>query len=136
MSETVPTSDVAVVRGFYDKLSSEETFPEALALLDEDFVVHSPPGLPWGGEYRGQSGFIDLITRITNMLAIGNEVPMQFLDAGDLVVVKATGRYTSHATGKSAVTPIVELFTVRDGKLIDMDIYYKDPEAVFALSEG
>jgi hypothetical protein len=59
---------------------------------------------------------------------------MQFFDAGDFVVVKATGRFTSHASGQSAVTELVELFTVRDGKLIDMDIYYKDPGAVAALS--
>jgi uncharacterized protein len=135
MSETVPMNDAAVVRAFYDRLSAEETFADALSLLDENFVVHSPRELPWGGEYRGPDGLVDLMTRITNMLEIANEVPMRIFDAGDYVLVKAMGRFTSHASGKSAVTELVELFTVRDGKLIDMDIYYKDPGAVFALSE-
>lgn len=134
MSDTTSTSGVTVVRTFYEKLGAEDTFPEALGLLHEDFVVHSPRALPWGGEYRGQEGFIDLLTRITSMLDVGNEVPMQFFDAGDCVVMKGMGRFTSHSSGQSAVVQIVELFTVRDGKLVDMDIYYKDPGAVTALS--
>lgn len=133
MGDAAPSDAVTIVRDFYGKLASEETFPEALSLLDDDFVLHSPPGLPWGGEYRGPEGFVELMTRITGMVTPESEGAMEFLDAGDRTVMRATGRFVLPASGRSATTGLVEVFAVRDGKIIDMDIYYKDPATVAAL---
>ena len=31
---------------------------------------------------------------------------------------------------------LVEIYTVRDGLIVDLDVYYKDPSAVTALLAG
>jgi len=133
MTESTSTSNIDVVRSFYDNLASEETFPAALELMDDDFVVHCPPGLPWGRDYHGREGMIELITAVASTVSMAGEGPMEFYDAGDRVFVAAKGRYTSLKNGNSAVTSVVEVLTVRDGKLLVMDIYYKEPEAVAGL---
>jgi ketosteroid isomerase-like protein len=136
MTEAVSKTAVDVVRDWYANLAAEETFPAALEALDETFVVHSPAELPWGGEYHGPDGFVELITTITSTVTLGMQGEMQLLDAGDKVIVTAMGTFTSPSSGKTAVTPLVEVFQVRDGKLTDMDIYYKDPGAVSAVVAG
>ena len=133
MGDTLPQEAVAVVREFYEKLLGEGTLPQALGLLHDDFVLHSPPGLPYGGEYHGPNGLMELRTRLRGMVSPGLIGELEFLDAGDRVVVHATGRFTSVASGQSAIMDVAELFTVRNGQIIDMDIYYKDPAAVAAL---
>jgi uncharacterized protein len=134
MEETVETDAAIVVRDFYAKLLNEKTFSQALAMMAPDFVVSSPPGLPWGGTYHGVDGFMTMVRHLMSLASIGDEGDMEFIEAGDHVVGRSrTGRITSIADGAHVSTPIVEIVRVHAGKLVEMDIYYKDPGAVAAI---
>jgi len=48
-------------------------------------------------------------------------------DAGDVVVGTLDLTFTSRATGASVRTNVVEIYTVVDGLIRHIDVYYKDP---------
>jgi ketosteroid isomerase-like protein len=130
MSATTSGSAVDVVRRFYDLVEAGE-FDEVRALLHDDVVISEPPQLPFGGTYLGPTGFDALIDRIVGIatFAVADGGHRQFQD-GDPVLVHFDFELTSVATGERVRTPLVELFTVRAGKIAKLDIYYKDPGAV------
>jgi ketosteroid isomerase-like protein len=41
--------------------------------------------------------------------------------------------FTARASGKGVEMALVEVYTVRDGLIVELDVYYKDPSAVAAL---
>jgi ketosteroid isomerase-like protein len=132
MSATDTSESVAVVRGFYEKIG-EGKLDEASAFLHEDLVIKVPETLPYGGEYHGPAGFHEDMAAI---IALFKPEPLEvvFLDATDPVVIHILGRFTSHETGESLEMEIIELFTVRDGKIIELDLYYKDPGLITQLA--
>jgi ketosteroid isomerase-like protein len=60
---------------------------------------------------------------------------VQSLSEGDTVAVRFRLAFTSGATGKSVEMGMVEVYTVRDGLIVELHVYYKDPSAVTALLE-
>lgn len=132
MDATVSESSVDTVRRFYDLLSAGD-LDAATELLDDELVIHEPAGLPYGGEYHGPGGFQDIMGRINGQFQPEMVGPVTCLDSGNPVVVRLVGRFTSRATGRSVEMDVVELFTVRQGRIVILDVYYKDPGAVAAL---
>jgi hypothetical protein len=129
-----PSTDrIAIVRGFLDLLLAGR-FDDAAQYLDADLVVRSPPALPYGGEDHGPTGLADYVERLFGFVGAEQLGEPELRDAGDCVVLRAGSRFTAHATGRSADTVVTELYFVRDGRITEMDIYYKDPGAVAALA--
>ena len=133
MNETVAEGGIAVAREFYGRIAAGE-FEDAAQLVDPDLVVHEPQELPYGGEYHGFAGFLDLLARLTAVVEIAPASPLEFSDAGDRVVVQMVGRFTSPVSGRSVDTGVVELLSVRDGRIAELDVFYKDPGAVASLA--
>jgi hypothetical protein len=44
--------------------------------------------------------------------------------------------FTARSSGKHVEMDLVEIYTIRDGLIIKLDVYYKDPSAVAALIAG
>jgi ketosteroid isomerase-like protein len=135
MTESIAEGGIAVAREFYDRIGAGG-FEDAMKLMDPELVVHEPKELPYGGEYHGVEGFVDLTTRLSALVEVETVTPPTFLGAGDVAVAQMIGRFTSPTTGRSVDTPIVELFSVRNGRIVDLDVYYKDPNAVASVAEG
>jgi ketosteroid isomerase-like protein len=134
MDETVETDAATMVRDFYAKLLNEKTFSQALAMMAPDFIVSSPPSLPWGGVHHGVDGFMTMVHHLMSLATLGDDGEMEFIEGGDQVVVRSKrGRLTSIASGTQVSTSIVEIVQVHAGKLVELDIYYKDPGAVAAI---
>ncbi|MEV3905060.1 nuclear transport factor 2 family protein [Mycobacterium sp. NPDC050551] len=125
-------TSLAVVSRFGTALN-ENNLDEACALLHEDLVVHEAGGLPYSGDYHGPQGFVDLLTAMTENLELTpgpiNRAPLD----DDTVVSRFRLRFTARLTGRSTEMNLVELYTVSDGLIIALDVYYKDPSAVTAL---
>lgn len=128
MNET----SLAVVTRFGDAVSAGN-LDEVRRLLDEDFVAHEAGGLPYSGDYHGPQGFIDLLTTMTDALEL-TPGPIDRTPLDDATVVcRFRLRFTARETGGSVEMDLVELYTVRQGRIVDLDVYYKDPAAVTAL---
>jgi uncharacterized protein len=61
---------------------------------------------------------------------------LTFLDAGERVVVLVRYDVVARATGRPLTLDHVEIYTVRDGKIADLDIYYRDTAAIAAATGG
>jgi uncharacterized protein len=130
-----PQAPQNVVGGFVKAIAGEE-FDDARALLHREFVVHEAGGLPYSGEYHGADGFFELLGKMNQAMELTPGETFQYLLAEDTVAIRGRLRLTSRATGESVEQSLVEVYTVRDGLIVELDVYYKDPSAVTELLAG
>ncbi len=133
MTTSTSGTSAAIVRQFY-ALLGEGKFEEASQFLNDDLVVHESPALPYGGDYHGKAGFAELGARLTEGFDAAPIGDVDYLDAGEKVIVRIPSRFTWRATGQSVEMNVVEVATVRNGQIVDLDVYYKDPGALTALA--
>lgn len=90
--------------------------------------------LPYPGVFTGIKAFReDLLGKLLAGLDLEVE-EREVLDASNgIVVVRMCGKFTSKHTGRSVQMPMVEIYQVVDGKIVDVDIYYKDAAAISKL---
>jgi hypothetical protein len=58
---------------------------------------------------------------------------IQYLLADNTVAMRYRLKFSARASGKSVEMGLVEIYTVRNGLITELDVYYKDPSAVAAL---
>jgi ketosteroid isomerase-like protein len=110
---------------------------EVLSLLHEDIVVHEAPSLPYAGDHRGHDGFLKLAEAFNRVWEMTSPLDLTVLDAGETAVVVLV-RYDviARATGNALTLDHVEIYTVRDGKITDLDVYYRDTAAIVEATGG
>jgi ketosteroid isomerase-like protein len=124
-----------IVRRFMSATGADGR-PERTLLLHEDFVVCSAGGLPFSGEYRGPQGFFDLMGKLNEVLEL-TPGPITLNPLGqDAVAASFRLTFTARSSGEHVEMGLVEIYTIRDGLIIKLDVYYKDPSAVAALIAG
>lgn len=102
-------------------------------LVSPDCIVHEPADLPYGGEYKGLDGVLAMFKAIATELSFevnGSEI---FDVGGGRVVVRMDATFTSLRNGRTASFPIAEIYTVANGQIVDIDVFYKEPAAIRAL---
>ncbi|QLL09154.1 nuclear transport factor 2 family protein [Mycobacterium vicinigordonae] len=114
----------------------EERLEDARRLLADEFVAYEAGGLPYSGEYHGPQGFFELLGKMTDAMDLAMGESVQYLLADNTVGLRSRVTFTARATGKSVEMGLVEVYTVRDGLIVELDVYYKDPAAVAALLEA
>jgi uncharacterized protein len=111
----------------------EGRIDDARGLLHDDFVLHEAGGLPYSGEYRGPQAFFGLFANMNEQMELTPDPAIQYLLAHDTAAMRYRLKFTARATGASVEMGLVEIYTVRDGLIAELDVYYKDPSAVAAL---
>ncbi len=125
-------SSVAIVQKFSTAVR-EGDFEAMGRLLHDDFVAHEAGGLPYSGDYRGLSGFRDLLAKMNDAMTL-SPGPFTSEPLGEnAVALRFSLTFTARASGDSVTMDLIEVYTLRDGKIVDLDVYYKDPAAVTAL---
>jgi uncharacterized protein len=127
-----PGDPLAIVERFMNAIV-EERLDDARGLLHDEFVAYEAGGVPYSGEYHGPQGFFDLLAKMTEGMDFTLGPAPQCLLAGASVAVRSRVTFTSRASGSSVEMRLVEVYTVRDGLIAELDVYYKDPSAVAAL---
>ena len=107
--------------------------PAVAAMLDEDFVVRSPPSLPYGGVGHGVDGLGAMLGAFGRHWADPQFSLRGFTSGGDLVVAHIELKATSRTTGALLETQVVETWRLRDGKFTEMQAFYADPAGAAAL---
>jgi ketosteroid isomerase-like protein len=130
------SANVEVVERFENAFVRGDT-DEVMSLVDEDVVVHEAASLPYPGDHHGHDGFLRLVGAFNRVWEITSPLDLTFLDAGDERVVVIVGYdVVARATGTPLRLGMVEVYTVRDGRIVDLDIYYRDTAAVVEATGG
>ncbi|MFJ9643600.1 nuclear transport factor 2 family protein [Streptomyces sp. NPDC101206] len=104
---------------------------EALRLMDPEVVIHEAESLPYSGDFHGPEGFIRLAETVFGLATLSlSEV--RLLEDGDTVISRSKAKFTA-PTGRVLETEVVELYTFHNGRIIDIDAFYKDTHAVVEL---
>ena len=96
-----------------------------LAGCADDVVTHQSPMLPYGGVYHGKKALEKLLSQTIFPLIDGAKIrAVAPLMAGDDRVI-ASFAVPATRTGKELT--LLEQATVRDGKVIELKVFYFDP---------
>lgn len=127
-------ADVEALRATLDSFFAGD-IEAGLKGIHPDCVVREADSLPFGGEWKGPDGFFQFFMALANHFAF--EVhSSEFFDGGDVVFGRYQTTFTAHATQKSAPVSILELYRLQDGKIAEIDVYFKDTHAVLSLLDS
>jgi ketosteroid isomerase-like protein len=96
-----------------------------------DMIVHEDRGMPYGGVYRGASGFLEMIGKIMNTVCDIHIERLRIFDGDDddiAVQIRFTG--TSIATGRPFEAMTCEAYKFVDGKLAELWVWYWDTPSI------
>ncbi|WP_158647800.1 nuclear transport factor 2 family protein [Nocardioides houyundeii] len=106
--------------------------PRIEQVFHPELAIHEPENLPYPGTYRGVAGFHAIKAKIGELAELGIE-DWDAVQAGDRVLVTMTGVFTSKRSGRTVRMPMVELYSVRDGRISEIDVFYKDTAKMSVL---
>lgn len=134
---------IEVVKRFEHLMTEHEStehptgdYAEVLETLDPHVVVRVAASLPHGGEWVGHDGFIEMSNAVVGARRVTEPPEFTYLDGGgDYVIVLISFSHEVLNTGDKDSMRMVEVFTVRDGKITSLDPYYDDT-VPFAIESG
>ena len=121
--------NIELVRGAYEGFARGDV-AAVFALLTPDSVIIEAAGLPYTGTFRGVEGMQQLLGKMMEAVEAPELHPLDFFhDDGERVVarIRMTGRV--RATGRLLDTELLELWHMRDEKVVEMRPFYFDKSA-------
>jgi ketosteroid isomerase-like protein len=116
-----------VVRNFDTAVMEAGDFDLAMQYAHPDFTVRENPNLPYRGTYVGRQGLDELLEDVTYWFEFLAPVKMEFRGVDEtLVIGRFETRARVRATGEEVDFLVVEMATVRDGKVADIEPFYYD----------
>lgn len=108
---------------------ASKAYENANALFAPDVVVEEPESVPfYSGTHRGWEAVErDLFGPMLSNYDLTVNPGTKAHDAGEVIVGQLDLTFTSRETGASIRTNVVEIYTVVDGLIHHIDVYYKDP---------
>jgi ketosteroid isomerase-like protein len=95
-----------------------------------DIVIREAASLPYGGDWKGVDGLRDLMTTMRSLTKL-SPIDVEVFDAGDdHVITRQTALMEDERTGASLRVPMVEVYRMVDGKIAEIDVFYKDTKAM------
>ncbi|HEX6391790.1 MAG TPA: nuclear transport factor 2 family protein [Solirubrobacteraceae bacterium] len=115
-----------IVRGAYEGMAAGDA-KAFLGVLDPAIEIHEPPFLPYGGTHRGVDGVIGFFQAAAAVVAPGKLAVEDLVADGDTVVATLTIGLRNGADAQ-----VAEIWTLRDGKAVDVRVFWFDPEVAAA----
>jgi uncharacterized protein len=119
-------ANIKIIKTFYEYLAKGDRDWIYANLIADDIELIEPPSLPYGGIYRGK----DLVRRtLKTVVETWDNMEFEivnYLAGGDSVVVHAYLGCTGRRTGKSFHIPMMELWRIRDGRIIELRPFFHD----------
>ncbi|MEV5148108.1 nuclear transport factor 2 family protein [Streptomyces sp. NPDC052727] len=126
--------DVAVVRAAYEAINTGDA-AAAVALVHPEITIRQSDKLPWGGSYRGLSGFRDFFGAVSAHL--NSQVEHEAIyQAGDRVVQLGRTHGTLRGNGRPFDSREVHIWRISDNLISALEIYVEDEVFLAALDGG
>jgi len=116
--------NLQIVKEVY-RLFGERNVPALLAYFDKDieFVRPGNADIPFAGTFKGTEGLIKMLTIISQTIKLKAFTPEIFFANENMVVVLGSDTAEVIATGKSYTSTWVQVFTLKEGKIIHVKVY-------------
>jgi ketosteroid isomerase-like protein len=116
----------AVAHAFY-QAGVEGRLPSFAQYLDPDFLVTAPSYLPWGGPHKGAAFFSgDILPNLPQVFDFSRFSYVSVTAEDDRVAAIIN----MGVTGTDAVIKILDLWTIRNGKAVELWVAYFEPQAL------
>ena len=130
----MPEDNVELVRAGFEALR-EGGVEALLALIHPEFEVTTPAALTAEPDtYRGHDGIRRYFDSFYDAMDKIDFEPEQLIEVGDRVVVPMTVRARGRTTGIETEQRIVQIWELRDGKAIRVEVYATLEEAIAVAS--
>jgi ketosteroid isomerase-like protein len=116
----------AVAHAFY-QAGVEGCLTSFAPYLDPDFIVTAPNYLPWGGPHKGAAFFSDDVLPSLPQVFDFSRFSYMSVNAED---DRVAAIINIGVTGTDHVIKILDLWTVRNGKAVDLWVAYFEPQAL------
>jgi ketosteroid isomerase-like protein len=149
----VSQENVEIVRRFENLMADEEArdaaraagrafdedrMQQVLELLSEDVAFRPFPGMPGhGGDWIGRDGYLEMCEAYGSAWEPAENLELEYLDGGgDKVVILISFDSRSKITGETVPVRMVEIITVRDGRITELVPYYHDGHRIVETGGG
>ena len=112
------------------------SFDEFAATMHPTVVLHQTPDLPWGGEFIGVERYADWAAQMSDCFEMVDVKDPVFTETGDRVVVLCTLSTKTRKTGETFEHPMVQVITVKEGKITDFRPFYWHVPDYVAAQKG
>jgi ketosteroid isomerase-like protein len=102
--------------------------------VSDELVMHVPPGLPFGGDYRGWEGYLQTFKELGAFFTGLQSGTVETVGTGDRVIVMTTLSGKIARNGKPISFPITTIWRVKDGKVVEITPFYYDTKAICDLA--
>ncbi len=97
--------------------------------LDPDILWIEPESFPAGGTYRGRQGVVEYLSLSRKGSEQAWSKPEEILEVGDKIFVLVHFQAWPKGGGQPREGYIADVYTVRDGKVVQMQAYSDPQEA-------
>ncbi len=142
MSTSDHTSNgVEALQRFYQAVleymqTGGQDFRPVAATLHPQVVMIQPDSLRFGGHWHGRDGFERWVRAFGEAWSSASTTDLRFFEHDDTVVVLAQMEATARASGQSFRAPICHVVRIRDGLLMEFQMFYWDTVATNALTRN
>jgi ketosteroid isomerase-like protein len=102
--------------------------------VSDDMVMHVPAGLPYGGDYRGWDGYLRCFKEMGTFFAGLKSDAVELASSGNKVIVMTRMSGQIAKNGKPISFPITTVWTLSDGKVVDILPFYYDTKSIADLA--
>lgn len=114
-----------------------QDFSSIARTLDPECVMHQPNSLPYAGEWRGHDGFEQWMTAFgETWSSLSVENPVFFPSGPDHIFVRSTVVARSKRTGTEITWPLLQMVTIRNDRILEIQPFYWDTVPVSAAAAG
>jgi len=128
-------ANMGVVKTFYDYLARGDRDGAYANMVAEDCVLYEADVLPYGGVYRGRELMKETLRDVVARFDEFEFEIFNYLAGGDEVVVHLEIRGVGRESRKPFSVPIMELWRIRDGKVVELRPFLYDAAALAAALE-
>jgi len=116
--------NLQIVKEVY-RLFGERNIPAVLSYFDKDIVFVRPGNadIPFAGTFKGVEGLVKMFTIIGQTIRLKEFTHDKFFANDNMVVVLGSDIVEVISTGKSYTTAWVQAFTLKDGKIVHVQVY-------------
>lgn len=135
------TNNIETVHRLFEAVENLDV-AGVLAAYDLKIVIRDSAALPYGGTHHGLEGakqHIEVAAQTWHPFKPSpaeRELDAVFLDSGDYVIVLWRLKGLDVSSGKTLDVPTVSVYKMRDGKIVESQMFYSDTVAITQFLEG